>query len=98
VKRPKSFACAAICLLLPGCASTYSLDNANPPSAFYDTRLQYALVSGDDATLAKDYGMKLPPSWAERTVAGVALPFAATTEVAFYPFSAAINAWAPGQR
>jgi uncharacterized protein YceK len=89
---------AAIPALLAGCASLPPADMANPPAAFHDTRLQYALAMGEDATLAKDFGMKLPPSWVERTVAGAVLPFTAAAEAAFFPFSYGINALAPSQR
>lgn len=83
---------------LAGCASLPPADMANPPVAFHDTRLQYALVAGDDAALAKDFGMKLPPSWAERAVAGAVLPFTAASEAAFFPFFTGIKTLAPGQR
>jgi len=63
--------------------------------AFHDTRLQYALLTDDKESLTKDFAMALPPSWAERTVAGVVLPFTAATEAVFFPFAAGINALAP---
>ena len=88
---------AATLLLLAGCASLAPVDLPNPPMAFHDTRLQYALLAGDDAMLAKDFAMRLPPSWVERAVAGVVLPFTAATETVFFPFATGINAFAPTQ-
>lgn len=89
----------AILPVLAGCAafSPPDMGTENPPAAFHDTRLQCALVAGDSAALAKDFSMKLPPSWAERIVAGVVLPFTAATEVAFFPFATGIKALAPRQ-
>lgn len=95
MKRPTISLLAAV--LLVGCASLPPLDTENPPKAFHDTRLQYALVTGEDASLAKDFGMRLPPSWAERVAAGVALPLTAATETVFFPVATAINRLAPGQ-
>lgn len=83
--------------LLAGCASLPSLDTENPPQAFHDTRLQYTLLVGDEAALAKDFDMKLPPSWAERVAAGVALPLTAATETVFFPVASAIDHFAPAQ-
>ncbi|MFM8331264.1 MAG: hypothetical protein ACKN9T_06215 [Candidatus Methylumidiphilus sp.] len=83
--------------MLAGCAGLAPADG-DPPLAFHDTRLQYALASGDNATLAQDFNMKLPPSWAERIVAGGVLPFTAVTETAFYPVAAGIAAFAPSQQ
>lgn len=90
-------AAAALPLLLSACAQLPPTSN-EPPAAFHDTRLQYALVAGDDATLAKDFGMKLPPSWVERAAAGAVLPFTATTEAVFFPLSAGIKAFAPDRQ
>ena len=87
--------CAATPLLLVGCASLPPVDDANPPMAFHDTRLQYALLAGNEDRLAKDFAMTLPPSWAERAVAGAVLPFTAATEAAFFPFATGIKAFAP---
>ncbi len=90
---------AAIFPLLAGCADLAPVaDTANPPTAFRETRLQYALVAGDQAALAKDFGMKLPPSWAERVVAGVVLPVTAASEAAFFPVFVGIKTMAPNQR
>ena len=87
---------------LTGCASgpSYQWPLSDPqerPLAFHDTRLQYALVTGDDDTLAKDFAMKLPPSMTERIVAGAVLPWTAVSEAAFWPFFTGIKALAPSQ-
>lgn len=84
-------------LPLAACSSLPKLDTQDPPRVFHDTRLQYALLTGDGAALVKDFDMKLPPSWTERVVAGVVLPFTAATETAFFPFATGINALAPRQ-
>ncbi len=61
--------------------------------SFYDTRLQYALVTGDGETLRRDYYMNLPPSWVERVAAGVMLPWTAASEAVIWPFLAGIKAY-----
>lgn len=86
------------CALLAGCAELTAVHDKsiqNPPMAYHDTRLQYALLTNDRSALAQDFSMKLPPSWSERIVAGVVLPLTASTETAFYPFALGINAPAP---
>ena len=82
---------------LAGCADWSSFKQPEQPLAFHDTRLQYAIVSGDDETLAKDFSMKLPPSMTERIVAGAVLPFTVATEAAFLPFFTSFKALAPSQ-
>ncbi len=87
-------------ILLIGCAemSSYNVPSANAnerPLAFHDTRLQYALVTGEDQTLAKDFDMRLPPSMTERIVAGAVLPFTAAFETILWPVSTSIKTWAP---
>ena len=97
------FAVAAVlpfAMSLAGCADWPSSNWPSPdpqqrPLAFHDTRLQYALVTGGDATLAKDFAMRLPPSMAERIVAGVVLPFTLASEAVFWPFSTGIKTLAP---
>ena len=91
-----------VAMSLTGCASgpSYQWPLANPqqrPLAFHDTRLQYALVMGDNDTLTKDFTMKLPPSMAERIVAGAVLPLTLATEAAFWPVFTGIKALAPSQ-
>ncbi len=81
-----------------GCASLPSPTAAERPMSFHDTRLQYALVAGEDDILKRDFDMRLPPSLVERIVAGAVLPFTAASEAAFYPFAAGIKAWAPLQQ
>jgi hypothetical protein len=44
-----------------------------------------AMIAGEDAKLERDYGMKPPPNWAERIVAGAVLPFTVATETTFLP-------------
>ena len=90
----------SIAMSLTGCASgpSYQWPLSDPqerPLAFHDTRLQYALVTGDDDTLTKDFDMKLPPSMTERIVAGAVLPFSVASEAAFWPFFTGIKALAP---
>jgi len=92
------FAIAAVfplAMSLPGCANWPSTDPQERPVSFHDTRLQYALVTGEDETLVKDFNMKLPPSMAERFVAGAVLPVTAATETLFWPFFTAIKTLAP---
>jgi hypothetical protein len=89
-----------LAMCLAGCADWPSSNWPSPdphqrPLAFHDTRLQYALVTGDDETLAKGFAMKLPPSMAERVVAGAALPITVASEAVFWPFATGIKAWAP---
>ena len=99
------FAIAAVFPLavsLSSCANgpSYQWPLSDPqerPLAFHDTRLQYALVTGDDDTLAKDFAMKLPTSMTERIVAGAVLPFTVASEAAFWPFFTGIKALAPSQ-
>ncbi len=91
-----------IAMSFTGCTSGPSYhwplpDPKEPPLAFHDTRLQYALVMGENDTLAKDFDMKLPPSMAERIVVGAVLPFTVATEAAFWPFFTGIKALAPSQ-
>ncbi len=95
--KTSNFGIAFISLVLAGCSSLSSESSPERPMAFHDTRLQYALITGDDETLRRDFDMKLSPSWAERTAAGVALPFSAASEAVFWPFLTAIKAWAPSQ-
>ena len=85
-------------VFLSGCAYLPSEDSKEPPMAFHDTRLQYALVRGDEETLAQDFHMKLKPSMAERVVAGTVLPFTVASEVAFWPFFTGIKALSPTQQ
>jgi len=98
-----SFAVSLLFVLsLTGCTSPPSYqwpltDPQERPLAFHDTRLQYALVTGDDVTLAKEFAMKLPPSMTERIVAGAVLPLTAASEAAFWPFFTGIKALAPSQ-
>ncbi len=68
-----------------------------PPEAFYDTRLQYALITDDRETLKRDYYMSLPPSWVERVAAGVMLPWTAAGEAVFWPFFTGIKAYSQSQ-
>ena len=105
MKRKLKFtftALLSIAMSLAGCASgpSYQWPLSDPqerPLAFHDTRLQYALVTGDDDTLTKDFAMKLPPSMTERIVAGAVLPFSVASETAFWPFFTGIKALAPSQ-
>lgn len=93
----KTLISAAVPMLLAGCASLPAVDSKEPPTAFHDTRLQYALVTGETETLRQEFGMALPPSWAERVAAGAVLPVTAATEAAFWPVFIGIKAFAPSQ-
>jgi hypothetical protein len=89
-----------LAMSLAGCADWPSSHWPSPdpqqrPLAFHDTRLQYALVTGEDETLAKDFAMKLPPSMAERIVAGAVLPLTVASEAVFWPFFTGIKTLAP---
>ncbi len=95
--KPLNFGIAFVALLLAGCSSL-SLDaSQDRPMSFHDTRLQYALITGDSETLRRDFYMNLPPSWVERVAAGVMLPWTAASEAAIWPISTGIKALAPGQ-
>ena len=85
-------------VFLSGCAYLPSEDSKEPPMAFHDTRLQYALVAGNRETLAHDFHMKLQPSMVERVVAGTVLPFTAASEAAFWPFLTGIKSLSPPQQ
>jgi hypothetical protein len=91
-------AITTLSLLMSACAAPKLKPDSEPPMAFHDTRLQFALVAGENAVLAKDFGMKLPPSWVERTVAGAVLPFTAATETLFWPYHTGIKNFAPTTR
>jgi hypothetical protein len=91
---------AALAMSLAGCADWPSSHWPSPdpqqrPLAFHDTRLQYALVTGDDETLVKGFAMRLPPSMVERIVAGAALPLTVASEAMFWPFFTGIKTLAP---
>jgi hypothetical protein len=58
---------------------------AGPDYGFPGTRLQYALLTGDSEILRRDFRMNPERSPLERAVAGLALPFSAATEAAFWP-------------
>lgn len=58
------------------------------PAGFPDTRLQYAILTEDRDTLRRDFHLDPERTWTERAVAGLALPFAAATEAAFWPLYA----------
>lgn len=90
----KNLSIAAIAMLLLGCEPLHP-DMQRRPMAFHDTRLQYALVTGEDETLVREFDMRLPPSMTERIVAGGVLPFTAAMETVTWPFSMAIKTWAP---
>lgn len=96
--KPKYYLLAGLCLISAGCASLPSVSTTERPMAFHDTRLQYALVTGQDETLQQDFDMKLPPSLVERIVAGAVLPFTAASEAAFFPFATGLKQWAPLQQ
>jgi len=95
MKSSKLSLLALLTLVVSACSSTPSISTDTPPVAFHDTRLQYALITGDNDTLAKDFNMTMPPSWAERVVGGMVFPLTAASEAAFFPFATAINAYAP---
>ena len=97
-----SVAVLTLSMSLTGCAGkpAYHWPLSDPeqrPLAFHDTRLQYALLMGDNDTLVKDFAMKLPPSMVERIVAGAVLPLTIATETAFWPVFTGIKALAPSQ-
>lgn len=81
--------------VLTACSDLPKLETQEPPVAFHNTRLQYALLTGQEDVLVKEYGMTLPPSWAEQAAAGLAIPFTAASEAAFLPVATGIKAWAP---
>ena len=69
---------------LQGCALP-TVDDGRPPMAFYDTRLQYAILTGDGESLQKDFKMNPERSWVERGRSALTLPFAAAIDAAFFP-------------
>jgi len=96
MRFPAIFLLAAIPALLAGCASVSAFNN-EPPVAFHDTRMLSAMIAGEDAKLERDFGMKPPPMWTERIVAGVVLPFTVASETVFFPVFAGIKAFAPSR-
>ena len=94
-------ACLPLAIMLTACvnsvipANSPSTDSNERPLAYHDTRLQYALLTGADETLAKDFKMRLPPSMAERVMAGAVLPFTAAIDTLFWPVSTGIKTYAP---
>ncbi|HYE33952.1 hypothetical protein [Methylocaldum sp.] len=74
---------------LTGCA-TLSLTGTDRPMAFHDTRLEYALLTKDRDTLRKDFDMYIEPTFSERAMAGLVLPFNGAIETLFWPVSYAI--------
>lgn len=71
-------------LNLSGCA-TPGVGRIGQPADFPDTRLQYAILTEDRESLQKDFRMNPDRTLTERILAGLALPFAAATETAFWP-------------
>lgn len=97
MKTSKLLIFASILPVLAGCTTLTRInDDTNPPLAFHDTLMQYALLTGESATLSKNFGMK-PPSLPERIVAGVVLPITAATEATFFPFFTGIKTESPSQ-
>jgi hypothetical protein len=86
---------AWLLLALSGC-TTAPLSSAGQdrPMSFHDTRLQYALLTNDGASLKQDFKMTADNSPVERAVAGLVLPFAAATEAAFWPLGETMKAFA----
>jgi len=85
--------------LLAGCASfpLAEVGTGDPPRAFHDTRMLSAMIAGEDAKLEREFGVKPPPIWPERIVAGAVLPFTVATETVFFPVFAAIKAFTPAR-
>ena len=73
-----------LALNLTACAG-HNVGRLGQPADFPDTRLQYAILTGDRESLAQDFHMNPERGWIERVTAGAALPFAAATETAFWP-------------
>ncbi|WP_026611902.1 hypothetical protein [Methylocaldum szegediense] len=83
-------------MALAGCTSL-SVTGSDRPMAFHDSRLQYALLTNDRATLKKDFEMHLEPSPTERIVAGLMLPFGGAVDTVFWPVSYAITRYLDAQ-
>lgn len=90
----------ALGLVLAGSVLTACSSNPKPtvplgegPYSFHDTRLQYALVTGDRPTLAADFAMITEPTLPERIAAAVALPVSTATELAAWPAASAFRAF-----
>jgi len=81
---------AALALLLPACSSTPLL-RSEAPASYYDTRLQWAVLS-EDRALLQQFQMNPERSLTERVVAGVQLPFAAAIETFTWPLGHALAA------
>jgi uncharacterized protein YceK len=77
---------------LTGCTSL-SLSGTDRPMAFHDTRLQYALLTDDREKLRRDFDMFTEPTFTERAVAGLVLPFGAAIETLFWPVSYGITSY-----
>ena len=71
-------------LALNGCAPN-GVGRIGQPADFPGTRLQYAILTEDREALEKAYHMNPDRSLVERAAAGLALPFAAAAETAFWP-------------
>jgi hypothetical protein len=71
-------------LTLAGCAAN-DTERRGPLAAYHDTRLQYAILTDDRATLKQDFQVNPDRSPLERGLTAVTLPFAAATETAFWP-------------
>ncbi len=83
-------------MALVGCTSL-GVTGYDRPMAFHDSRLQYALLTNDRATLEYDFEMHLEPSLTERIMAGFVLPFGGTVDTVFWPVSYAITRHLDGQ-
>lgn len=83
-KHPGGWISLALTLNLCACADQ-GVGRIGQPADFPDTRLQYAILTNDRESLVRDFRMNPGRGWIERIAAGVALPFAAATETAFWP-------------
>lgn len=73
-------------LLGTGCTTTTATGpTAAHPAAYADTRLQYAVLTEDRETLAKEFRVNPERSPLERGFTALTLPFAAVGETVFWP-------------
>jgi hypothetical protein len=73
-------------------------DAAEPPTAFHNTRLSYALLTDDDETLRRDFQMKTRPTWVTRVVASVLLLPAGGMEAMTWPVFVGLRGYLDANR
>ncbi|QSA97938.1 hypothetical protein [Methylococcus sp. EFPC2] len=70
---------------LSACGAPRQVARDEPPVAFHDTLVQYAVLTNDRTALQQDFQMNPERSGIERVVAGAQLPFSAAIETLVWP-------------